>query len=432
MSIHRSDRDWAVLKNEFKICKKKLESKNEGIKILMKDLEHYQMERDIYKNKVCQLQQELDELKELVGDNWKDNIKNGSLFSCEENSDKKIKTLSQLIKHIRKDNQALQNDLASVKKLYVEAQQDNEMLRESLHQFESKRKESSCDASEKMRLIEQLEDAQNKIEEMKEDFDNLTEQKNEIEQQRDHFRESSIRLNLQLNYALHNDDRRIFDIDALVLENQYLKEVSKQFKTEKAMMADSMTRYKEALDRRFNKASRLLSYLDVPVSFTQKAFGGHGSPVKVEKSETFNELQRLTTSLTESLTDKDTALRIQRKTNRVLGMRVRELEKKLKTLEISGLWAVQDHKGGMIAAADLQKESKENEGACGATDTQDNRSEGDPENDFEDSSWDPYCEIGGDLGMTQSSLIDTLIDVSVCQTNQNNNIGSGLTSSTGS
>ena len=162
-------------------------------------------------------------------------------------------------------------------------------------------------------------------------------------------------------------------------------------------------------------------------------------------------------------------------------MRVRELEKKLKTLEISGLWAVQgsfillvlfshcmtlaivrefsalfmlsgpccrtichggisafqfcyslDHKGGMIAAADLQKESKENEGACGATDTQDNRSEGDPENDFEDSSWDPYCEIGGDLGMTQSSLIDTLIDVSVCQTNQNNNIGSGLTSSTGS
>lgn len=93
---------------------------------------------------------------------------------------------------------------------------------------------------------------------------------------------------------------------------------------------------------------------------------------------------------------------------------------------------MQDHKGGMIAAADLQKESKENEGACGATDTQDNRSEGDPENDFEDSSWDPYCEIGGDLGMTQSSLIDTLIDVSVCQTNQNNNIGSGLTSSTGS
>ena len=86
----------------------------------------------------------------------------------------------------------------------------------------------------------------------------------------------------------------------------------------------------------------------------------------------------------------------------------------------------------MIAAAGLQKENKENEGACSATDTQDDRSEGDPENEFEDSSWDPYCEIGGDLGMTQSSLIDTLVDVSVCQTSQNNNIGSGLTSASGS
>ena len=46
------------------------------------------------------------------------------------------------------------------------------------------------------------------------------------------------------------------------------------------------------------------------------AFGNHGSPVKEEKNETFNELQRLTTSLTESLTDKDTALKIQRKTNK--------------------------------------------------------------------------------------------------------------------
>lgn len=51
---------------------------------------------------------------------------------------------------------------------------------------------------------------------------------------------------------------------------RYLKEVSKQYKAEKAMMAASVTRYREALDRRFNKASRLLSYLDVPMSFTQR------------------------------------------------------------------------------------------------------------------------------------------------------------------
>ena len=74
-----------------------------------------------------------------------------------------MQTLSQLIKHIRKENQALHNDLASVKQLYTEAQQDNQMLRDSLHQYENRRKESSSDANEKIRLIEQLENAQNKV-----------------------------------------------------------------------------------------------------------------------------------------------------------------------------------------------------------------------------------------------------------------------------
>lgn len=40
---------------------------------------------------ILKQQQELDELKDLVGDNWRDNMRNGSLFSFEENSDKKIK-----------------------------------------------------------------------------------------------------------------------------------------------------------------------------------------------------------------------------------------------------------------------------------------------------------------------------------------------------
>lgn len=68
-----------------------------------------------------------------------------------------------MIKHIRKENQALHNDLASVKQLYTETQQDNQLLRDSLHQYDSKRKEVSCDANEKIRLIEQLEEAQNKV-----------------------------------------------------------------------------------------------------------------------------------------------------------------------------------------------------------------------------------------------------------------------------
>ena len=39
--------------------------------------------------------------------------------------------------------------------------------------------------------------------------------------QRNNFRDKNERLNMELNYILHNDDRRIVDIDAIVLENQY-------------------------------------------------------------------------------------------------------------------------------------------------------------------------------------------------------------------
>jgi len=53
---------------------------------------------------------------------------------------------------------------------------------------------------------------------------------------------------------------------------------------------------------------------------------------------TVTDLQRVNKALTERVAEKETALKHQRNTNRVLGIRVSELEKKLRTLEISGLW----------------------------------------------------------------------------------------------
>ena len=74
-----------------------------------------------------------------------------------------FQTLTQLIQHIRKENQALGNDLSSVKQLYAEAQQDNQLLKETLHQHESRKKESTSEMNGKIRLVEQLEETQNKV-----------------------------------------------------------------------------------------------------------------------------------------------------------------------------------------------------------------------------------------------------------------------------
>ena len=64
---------------------------------------------------------------------------------------------------MREENQALHNDLTTVQQLYKEAQRDNQLLRDTLYQHESRKKESNCQTNGKMRLIEQLEEAQNKV-----------------------------------------------------------------------------------------------------------------------------------------------------------------------------------------------------------------------------------------------------------------------------
>lgn len=81
---------------------------------------------------------------------------------------------------------------------------------------------------------------------------------------------------------------------------------------------------------------------------------------------------------------------------------------------------------------DLLKGNNMNGATSSMIDPHDDTDEVVADNEFEDSSWDPYCESVGDLGMGDSHAIDTLVDVSGCQTSTNNNNGSGPVSSIGS
>ncbi|CAC5376960.1 unnamed protein product [Mytilus coruscus] len=56
--------------------------------------------------------------------------------------------------------------------------------------------------------------------------------------------------------------------------------------------------------------------------------------------QAMSDLQALASALLETVNDKNLALSHQRKTNKILGNRVSELEKKIKTLEVAGLWNV--------------------------------------------------------------------------------------------
>lgn len=342
MALSRRKEDWSTLLNEYNICKKKLESKREALKILMINVEQAQVQRDIYRNKLEQSKGEVNRLKGIISGFW-DNNNNQGFPSPTGETDKKYQTLNRLLQYSHDENECLRNDLKNIQEFYQETQKDNQLLRETLTKYEVHKKDNVEEKQGKEKLISQLEDAHKKVEQARKELEIVVDEKSEIEEEWTKAKARNERLNKELNYVLHNDDRRIVDVDSLILENTYLKEVVKQYKEEKAAALLTASQYKDALNSQNPKASGL-NYLDLS---TAKQGGRRKSNVTSRDHDitgskmsaaTACQLQQVNKALTEKLSEKETTLKHQRNTNRVLGTRVAELEKKLKTLEISGLW----------------------------------------------------------------------------------------------
>lgn len=145
-------------------------------------------------------------------------------------------------------------------------------------------------------------------------------------------------MNTQLNYILGADDRRLVDVDALVLDNKYLKEKLAQLEEERNLEKGSIQKYEAAFEKKKNKilhhgysGARVFSY--------------HAKCTTEHSQKTVADLRNVANILSESITEKNLALSHQRSANRILGRRVSELENKLKTLEVAGLWSLPGHRG---------------------------------------------------------------------------------------
>ncbi|XP_073241664.1 uncharacterized protein [Porites lutea] len=381
MTLARSEREWTILVNEYNVCKKKLNSKREALKILTSDLELCQRERDIYKSKIKQLLKEVEDYKrkERAQENKqadKNNAqtptkKRGASFcgqsvweqELQNVRERKQKTLSQLLCESRGENKALIKDLAELRQLYRDAQEDIQLLHDAL----AKQKNCNCGLKAgangmdpRQDLISQLEENQEKLVELGREKLAISDEKAEIAMERDHYKDKSDRLNTQLNFILGADDRRLVDIDSVLMENRYLKEQIKQLKEEKSMAVSALARYKNTFEKRKNKILQA-QYPGSPVSTNKHAmpslisdFVGHLAHIGSSSTpSTVADLQFLANSLSETLSEKDTALQHLRSANKILGHRVAELEKKLKTLEVSGLWSLQGHRGYGSTEADM-------------------------------------------------------------------------------
>lgn len=394
MTASRNQQDWTMLLNEYGICKKKLESKREGLRILMKQLEQSQIEKDVLSNKVAQLESELEEFKNLLGNNWVQS-EDGLQLDAKEDATK-IKTLNNLLQYSRQENQQIQNDFQNLKQLYNESQRDNQLLRTTLSKTEARKKKGINEKQGKEHLIAQLEEANSKVEALEEELQMMKDDKKDLYEEKDLLQKKNSRLNSELNYVLHNDDERILDIDNLVLENKYLKEVITQYKEEKTVALNIASKYKEAMQK---NSSSHLSYLDL--NLPSKGYKD-GNLTKSFNNKVFAELQSVNQLLTEKVSEKETALKHQRNTNRVLGTRVSELEKKLKTLEISGLWSHEQRVPRTFRSEDLIRENH--------ADGNNNNTSGSTQSSIVEleSSLEKNCVIPADTNVFEGILIDHL------------------------
>ncbi|XP_017328232.2 coiled-coil domain-containing protein 149-A isoform X3 [Ictalurus punctatus] len=340
-SSTRSESDWQGLVSEFLICKRKLDSKKEALLILSKELDTCQQERDQYKLMANQLRERHQGLKKK----YRELIDGDPTLPPEKRNQV---NLAQLLRDSRDRGKQLAEEVKELTQRLTEAQGDNKLLRMTITKQRLGDDEVGVrhfPAHEREDLVRQLEEAGLQREELENSLKAVSDELEDVKAERTVYKEKADRLNLELNHVLGGGGQRIVDVDALCMENRYLHERLKQVQEEVSLLKTNIMKYKNALDRRKNSktsgkssTSALTGVLSAKqVQDLLSEDNGCGLPVT---PQSLSDLKSLAMALLETIHEKNMVIQHQRQTNRILGNRVAELEKKLKTLEVSGLWSL--------------------------------------------------------------------------------------------
>ncbi|XP_036789266.1 coiled-coil domain-containing protein 149 isoform X3 [Oncorhynchus mykiss] len=317
-SSRRSESDWQGLVSEFLVCKRKLESKKEALLILSKELDTCQQERDQYQLMANQLRERHQGLKKK----YRELIDGDSSLPPEKRNQL---NLAQLLRDSRERTKQLSEEVKELRQRLAEAQGDNKLLRMTIAR-------------------QRLGDEEN--EELEHSVKSLTDELQDVRAERNVFQEKAQRLNHEVNHILGGHECRILDVDALCMENRYLHERFKQLQEEVTMLKMNVMKYKSALESRKNSktygkanSSALTGVLSAKQVQELLLSEDNGCSLPVT-SQSISDLKSLATALLETIHEKNLVIQHQRQTNKILGNRVGELENKLKTLEVSGLWSL--------------------------------------------------------------------------------------------
>ncbi|KAM4750374.1 coiled-coil domain-containing protein 149-like isoform 2-T2 [Anableps anableps] len=354
----RSESDWQGLLNEFLVCKRKLDSKKEALLILSKELDSCQQERDQYKLMANQLRERHQALKKKYRE-----LIDGDL-SLPPDKRNQV-NLAQLLRDSREKGSQLSEEVKELKQRLLEAQGDNKLLRMTITKQRLGDEEVGVrhfPAHEREDLVKQLEQAREQTEVLVHSVKSLTDELQDVRAERDVFQQKAHRLNVEMNHIMGNNETRFLDIDALCMENRYLHERLGQLQEEVNLLKGNLVKYKSALESRKNSkmsgkpnSSALTGVLSAKQVKELLLSEENGCSLPVTP-QSISDLKSLATALLETIHEKNMVIQHQRQINKILGNRVAELEKKLKTLEISGLWSLPGGKDAIILNAHLPEQ----------------------------------------------------------------------------
>ncbi|XP_010280122.1 PREDICTED: coiled-coil domain-containing protein 149, partial [Phaethon lepturus] len=325
----------------YLVCKRKLESKKEALLILSKELDTCQQERDQYKLMANQLRERHQSLKKK----YRDLIDGDPSLPPEK---RKQANLAQLLSEAQDRNKHLGEEIRELQQRLGEVQGDNKLLRMTIAKQRLGDDEVGARhfaAHEREDLVRQLEKAREQIETLRYDLQAALDELQDVKEERSFYQDKSDRLNQELNHVLGGHENRIIDVDALCMENGYLQERLKQLQEEVNLLKSTITKYKNALERRKNSkthsrsSSSALTGVLSAKQVQELLSEDHGCSLPATP-QSISDLKSLATALLETIHEKNMVIQHQRQTNKILGNRVAELEKKLRTLEIAGLWSL--------------------------------------------------------------------------------------------
>uniref|UniRef100_A0A8D2JL07 Coiled-coil domain containing 149 n=1 Tax=Sciurus vulgaris TaxID=55149 RepID=A0A8D2JL07_SCIVU len=349
MSSDRTESDWQGLVSEYLVCKRKLESKKEALLILSKELDTCQQERDQFKLMANQLRERHQSLKKK----YRELIDGDPSLPPEK---RKQANLAQLLRESQNRNKHLGEEIKELQQRLGEVQGDNKLLRMTIAKQRLGDEEIGVRhfaAHEREDLVQQLERAKEQIESLEHDLQASVDELQDVKEERASYQDKVERLNQELNHILGGHENRIIDVDALCMENRYLQERLKQLHEEVNLLKSNIAKYKNALERRKNSkgqgkssSSALTGVLSAKqVQDLLSEDQGCSLPAT---PQSISDLKSLATALLETIHEKNMVIQHQRQTNKILGNRVAELEKKLRTLEVSGLWSLPGGKDTLL------------------------------------------------------------------------------------